>query len=101
MLTLRLHLPPSYVLDEMEMYEAKNLLNYQHYAVQDEWEQTRFQSYITAQVNSTKRMKVTDLIEFPWEKEQSEDVKPLTKEEREEMKRRAETIKELYFSKNE
>lgn len=84
----------------MEMYEAKNLLNYQHYAVQDEWEQTRFQSYITAQVNSTKRMKVTDLIEFPWEKE-TEDVKPLTKEERDEMRRRAETIKELYFSKNE
>lgn len=81
------------------MYEAKNLLNYQHYVCQDEWEQTRFQSYITAQVNSTKRMKVTDLIEFPWEKEQSEEVKPLTKEEREEMKRRAETIKELYFTK--
>lgn len=34
-----------------------------------EWEQTRFLAYITAQVNSTKKLKPTDILSFDWDKD--------------------------------
>ena len=33
----------------------------------DEWEAARMQAYLTAQVNSTKKLKPTDIISFAWE----------------------------------
>ena len=33
----------------------------------ESWEQTRMIAYTTAQVNSTKRLKATDIIRFPWD----------------------------------
>lgn len=67
-LVLELHLPPSYILDEMDWYEVNSLLKYRYYAVKEQWEQTRLITYMTAQVNSNKHLKVTDIITFPWEK---------------------------------
>lgn len=64
---------PDYVLDKMEMYEAKSLLNYSYYREQEQWEQTRLLAYITAQVNSTKKLKMTDIIKFQWEENQKEN----------------------------
>lgn len=50
----------------IELIEEKN---------KSEWEQTRFISYIIAQVNSTKKLKPTDLIKFDWdEKKVSDDI---------------------------
>lgn len=51
----------------MEMYEVNSLLEYAYYCSKDNWEQTRLISYITAQVNSTKNLKITDIMKFPWE----------------------------------
>jgi hypothetical protein len=31
------------------------------------WEQTRFISYIAAQVQSTKKIKPTDILQLPWD----------------------------------
>lgn len=36
----------------------------------ENWEQARLISYITAQTQSTKKLKITDIIKFPWEGEQ-------------------------------
>ena len=33
----------------------------------EQWEQARLIGYITAQTQSTKKLKVTDIIKFPWE----------------------------------
>ena len=68
-LTLTLKFPPDYVLDKMEMYEVRNAFKYQYYSHKNEWEQARLISYITAQVNSTKKLSITDIVTFPWEKD--------------------------------
>jgi hypothetical protein len=36
-------------------------------AFQTGWEQTRFVAYVTAQSQSTKKLKIEDVMRFPWE----------------------------------
>lgn len=66
-------MPPSYVLDEMDWYEVNALLKYRYYSFKEQWEQTRLVTYMTAQVNSKRHLKLTDIITFPWEKEEDEE----------------------------
>lgn len=51
------------------MYEVKAVMEYEYYSHKDDWEQARLIAYMTAQVNSTKQLKVTDILKFYWEKE--------------------------------
>lgn len=69
MLTLKYGYPPEYVLDKMRMYEVRAVLEYGYLKDQEQWEQTRLTAYITAQSNSTKKLKITDIVKFPWENE--------------------------------
>lgn len=58
-----------YFFDEMEEYEVQSIVeNLEHYE-RPEWERTRFTAYCNIQKSSTKKIKPTDLITFPWEKE--------------------------------
>lgn len=41
-----------------------------YYAHKDEWEQARLVTWMVAQVNSKKKVKLSDIIAFYWEKEQ-------------------------------
>ena len=80
-LVMQLHYPPQYVLDDMQMY----------YANKDVWEANRLTAYITAQVNSKRKLKVTDLVTFPWEEESaSESDNRITKEDIERLQKQAE-----------
>jgi ssRNA-specific RNase YbeY (16S rRNA maturation enzyme) len=54
----------------MQMYEVRSLLQYSYYHDKEAWEQSRLIAYITAQTQSTKRIKPTDIMTFPWEKAQ-------------------------------
>ena len=49
------------------MYELQPFMENIHLANKESWEQARLGAYITAQVNSSKKLKITDIIEFPWE----------------------------------
>jgi hypothetical protein len=69
MLVLQFGLNPQYVLDNMQMYEVRALLQYSYYRNRESWEQSRLIAYITAQTQSTKRIKPTDIMTFPWEKD--------------------------------
>lgn len=51
----------------MEVYEINAAMKYNYYAHKDSWEQTRLLAYITAQVNSTKKIKLSDILDFYWE----------------------------------
>lgn len=62
-----------YFMDRMKAYEALEYLASLHYGKKEEWEQARFIAYMVGQVNSTKTLKLTDIIRFPWDEEQ-EDV---------------------------
>ena len=37
------------------------------------WEQCRFISYVLAQINSTKKLKPTDILSFTWDEEEKQD----------------------------
>lgn len=57
------------------------------------WEQTRMLGYIIAQANSTKKLKQTDILRFPWDDEDTE-VKDTSVSD-EEMKRLRELAKKM------
>lgn len=60
---------PDYFLDRMTLTEVRYLLEGYERRKRDAWEQTRILGYITAQVNSTKKLKQTDILSFPWDQE--------------------------------
>lgn len=76
-----MHYPPQYVLDEMEVYEINAALKFSHLSYKDNWEQARLIAYMVAQVNSKKKLKFTDIVEFPWEAENEEINTEITKED--------------------
>lgn len=41
----------------------------------ESWEQTRLLGYIIAQVNSTKTLKQSDILRFPWDEEEPKEKK--------------------------
>ena len=71
-----------YFLDKMKPYELSIICNSLHLRTKENWEQARMMAYVTAQVNSKKRLKPTDIIKFAWEKQKetanTKPVKPLT-----------------------
>lgn len=89
-LVIQLNYSPEYVLDKMELYEAQVALKYGYYASKDTWEANRLVAYIIAQVNSKKRLKIEDIIKFPWENEDIEKVQPTSKEDLERLRKKAE-----------
>ena len=49
------------------MYEITPYLKNLHLADKENWEQARFNAYVTAQINSTKKLQPTDIMAFPWD----------------------------------
>lgn len=88
-----MHFPPDYVLDRMEWYEINAALKYQHYTFKEDWEQARLIAYVMAQVNSKKRLKIEDIIKFPWDKENNIDDTKITKEDIERLNKLAQAYK--------
>lgn len=64
-------------------------MKYQHYAHKDEWEQARLIAYLVAQSNSTKKLKMSDIIEFPWDNQSSEKNTEITNADLERLKIKA------------
>ena len=82
----------------MQEYEVQDIISNLEYYARPEWERTRFQSYCNIQMNSSKRLSPTDLITFPWEKEESStdqingNSEPLSKEDIQRLKEQAKII---------
>ena len=64
---------PDYFLDRMQWYEVDACLSGLENKNKAGWEQTRFLSYVTAQVNSTKKLKLTDILSFTWDKPEEKE----------------------------
>lgn len=56
-----------YFLDECGEYEINDVLEYLPYTDRNLWETQRLNSFITAQVNSRKKLNPTDICKFKWE----------------------------------
>lgn len=84
-------------MDEMPIYEAELYLTNSYFAEKESWERTRLQVLVTAQANSKKRLKATDILKFPWENSylrEEIDVKQL-----ERLEKRAKLIEEEWRKK--
>ena len=57
----------------MQSYEMDSVIELIEEKNKSEWEQTRFISYIIAQVNSTKKLKPTDILKFNWDEKKVSD----------------------------
>lgn len=100
-MVLKHHIPPKYVLDEMEMYEAKALLDFEYYSHKDGWEQARMIAWMIAQVNSKKQLHTDDITKFYWEKgETIEHDTKITKEDVERLKNKAQEYLEKINGRN-
>ncbi len=71
----------NYFLDIMQPYELNALLDVIEYSAKLSWEQTRFQSYITAKSFSSNNIKLTDLIKFGWDDVTDEKVTHISNED--------------------
>lgn len=82
----------------MEEYEVQDIISNLEYYERPDWERTRFLSYTNIQKSSSKRLSPTDLITFPWEKEESStdqingNSEPLSKEDIQRLKEQAKII---------
>lgn len=56
----------------MKFYEIPELVKGLGLKTRDSWEQTRLLAYMTAQVNSTKKIKPSDILQFEWDEKQSD-----------------------------
>ena len=74
---------PGYVLDKMMPFEIEALLENRWMKNKESWEQTRYASYVNAQMNTKKELEPTDILKFYWEKEPEKQVD--TKEDKEKL----------------
>lgn len=83
-----------YFLDKMQYYELDVILSMLEYTTKQDWEQTRFQSYITAQTQSTKKLNPQDVLKFSWDEATNKENKNtyISKQDIERLKRKAEKI---------
>ena len=76
----------------MKIYEVNSLMRNAYKKSRDSWEQCRFISYILAQINSTKKLKLTDILSFTWDKEEDNKNTMITNEDIERLKNKANQI---------
>lgn len=85
-------------MDTLQEYEVEPIIQNLEYNEEGDWSRTRFLAYCNIQKSSTKKIKPTDLITFPWEKEDdnTEEIntnsEPLTQSEIERLKEQARII---------
>lgn len=60
-------------MDECTYWEINDLIDYLPYIDKNLWESQRLNAYITAQVNSRKKLTQQDICKFPWEEKNIEE----------------------------
>lgn len=74
-----------YFMDKMSFYEVRTLAKNLHRSVRWGWEMTREIAFVTAQVNSTKRLKPSDIMQFEWDNNNKKKEQHLDKERLQEL----------------
>lgn len=68
-------------------------MDYEFLSYKDSWEQARLISYLIAQTNTTKQLKLTDILKFHWEEEADTSI---SNEDVERLKQKAQQYEQLY-----
>lgn len=62
----------SYFFDDCSFWELSDIVENLVYLDRNLWESQRLNAYITAQVNSTKKLQMKDICSFQWETKDEE-----------------------------
>lgn len=92
-----------YFMDEMKDYELEIIMDNLNYCVRNDWELARQQMWASLQAFSTKKIKPTDIMNFPWEKKGKKQIKKttlddITEDVQKRMKDNAEKTKQMLMS---
>lgn len=83
-------------MDTLQEYEIEPIVQNLEYYERPEWERTRFLALCNIQSNSTKRISPQDILQFPWENDNTEEIstnsEPLTQDEIKRLKEQARII---------
>ena len=79
----------------MEEWEVYNFYDSLQYCNRSEWEQTRLIMYILAQVNSKKKLEITEILSFPWDENYEEKNIEMTNEDRDRLREKAKAFEKL------
>lgn len=71
-----------YFLDELQMYEAEDIVKNLPYIDRTEREIQRYQLYVAIQANSKRKIDIKDVMKFAWDKVETEEVEYTEAEEK-------------------
>ena len=83
---------PDYFLDKMSFSEVRYFLQGLSMRNRESWEQARILGYIIAQSNSTKELKQTDILRFPWDEEGEAQTNLVCEADMERLRQKAKAI---------
>lgn len=86
-----------YFLDEMLLSELSDILDNIQYADRSLWESNRINSFITCQVNSKKKLKLTDIYRLPFDEDDA-DKEQLSKDDFEQMQQQSKALEDYINS---
>ena len=86
---------PAYILDEMSIWEARELVKQAHLKNKENWEQTRLLVGIIANALSTKKVDIKEAMKFPWDEDYNDRRTAISNEEVERLKIKIENTKKL------
>ena len=86
-----------YFLDEMLLSELSDTLDNIQYADRSLWESNRINSFITCQVNSKKKLKLTDIYRLPFDEDDA-DKEQLSKDDFEQMQQQSKALEDYINS---
>lgn len=92
-MVLECGLQPEYVFDLAPMYEINALMRNIYRKNKESWEQTRMICYTTVQSQSTKKLKPTDILAFPWDNDNKKSDTSISNEDVDKLKRKANEFK--------
>lgn len=85
----------------MTLAEVESFLEGLNRRNRDAWEQTRLLGYIIAQSNSTKTLKQTDILRFPWDDETEKEDTSVTEDEMKRLRDKAKAVESQLNTKKD
>lgn len=98
MIVVQCGVSPDYFMDRMQWYEVEACLRGLERSERAAWERTRYVCYVTAQVQSRKRLKPSDVLRFEWDGERKGDT-GMSNEDVERLKKKSAEVLESVFGK--
>lgn len=84
----------------MTLAEVESFLEGLNRRNREAWEQTRLLGYIIAQSNSTKTLKQTDILRFPWDEEEKKETS-VTDDEMKRLREKAKAVESQLKTKKD